>query len=156
MWVTSSTHPPNPLNTESLTTHFNITQPIGVTGAPASRLVPKHHFVDTASQDSLRDAILSGTSSAHFKQILISCPVNYPVDSAAQENETSVPEAWRTCLWNVVAGTFWTYGAGVESVKAAYKKSSEAIRPLRDLTPEGAVYSVSRIYDEQRWTWRAD
>lgn len=126
--------------------------PVGVTGAPASRLVPKHHFVDTASQDSLKDAILSGTSSAHFKQILISCPVNYPVDSEAQENETSVPEAWRTCLWNVVAGTFWTYGAGIESVKAAYQKSTEAIRPLKELTPEGGVYSNEGDIHEADYT----
>jgi hypothetical protein len=124
---------------------------VGLPGTPASRLVPKRHFVDTASQDALKDAILSGTSSAQFKQILISCPVNYPVDSQAQENEPSVTEAWRTCLWNVVTGTFWNYATGLEGVKAAYAKSTEAIRPLKELTPDGGVYSVSQIHD---LSWR--
>lgn len=132
--------------------------PVGLPGTPASRLVPKRHFENTASQAALKDAILSGTLPAQFKQVLISCPVNYvpPTGATPEASDTSITEAWRSCLWSVVAGTFWNYATDAAGVQASYAKSTEAIRPLKELTPDGGAYSnEANVYegDHTREFW---
>lgn len=145
------------------------TNPVGLPGAPASRLIPKSHFTTPKKREELQNAILRGTTTAQFKQLLISCPVNYtpqsppsPVSSSPVSHGesgnfgTSVTEAWRDCLWSVVTGNFWNYQTSVEGVKAAYRASTQAILPLVELTPESGAYaSEANVYeqDHERAFW---
>jgi Mor family transcriptional regulator len=107
--------------------------------------VPKSHFKEASSRAALEEAILQGTTSAQFKQILMSCPTQYQGDT----QYTSVTEAWRDCLWSVVVGTFWNYGTSVEDIKSAYRTSTEAIRRVKELTPESGAYASEADMHEE-------
>ncbi|KAG8839697.1 hypothetical protein FRC18_008417 [Serendipita sp. 400] len=124
------------------------TNPVGLPGAPASRLIPKSHFTTEEKQSALQAAILEGTTTAHFKQVLISCPSSY-VPPNNGPFETSVTEAWRDCLWSVVAGTFWNYQTGPQGIKAAYDASTEAMRRVVELTPESGTYAAEANIHEK-------
>ncbi|KAG8796923.1 hypothetical protein FRC17_007910, partial [Serendipita sp. 399] len=149
------------------------TNPVGLPGAPASRLIPKSHFTTPEKQSALQNAILEGTIPAHFKQVLVSCPSSYSPPTApamhdgagagavsgTQDHDlfgTSVTEAWRDCLWSVVAGTFWNYQTDPQGIKAAYEASTEAMRRVVELTPESGTYAAeANVYekDHERAFW---
>ncbi|PVF98323.1 FAD-binding domain-containing protein [Serendipita vermifera] len=127
--------------------------PVGLPGTPASRLVPRRYFEDEQLKPQLLSAIHEGTTGAQFKQLLMSCPTTF----SSQNDETSVTEAWRSCIWSVTTGTFWNYATSVDDIKRAYEASSEAIRRVRELTLEdgGAYGSEADLHelDHTRAFW---
>ena len=115
-------------------------------GTPASRLVPAKNFATPESRKTLVDAIVQGTSSAHFKQILISSTYRYSKHNRSEG--VSYTPAWRDAIWNVVTGYFWNYNTDVATVKKLYQASSAAIQPVRDITPgSGAYHSEADVHE---------
>ena len=80
--------------------------------------------------------------------VYLTTPFSYP-DPKLQ---TSVTPLWRTAVWHVVTLIDWPWDGGVEGAKAAYAKASDAIKPLRDLTPGGGAYQVrSNVINAVDW-----
>lgn len=126
--------------------HYYSSQPVGLPGTPASRLVPAKNFATPDSRKALVDAILQGLNNAHFKQILISSPYRYSKSHGGED--VSYTPAWREAVWQVVTGFFWNYNTDVATVKKLYQASSAAIQPLRDLTPDsGAYHAEADVYE---------
>jgi hypothetical protein len=86
----------------------------------------------------------------------MSCPTTF-TPSSSPHGETSVTEAWRSCVWSVAAGTFWNYATSVDDIKRAYDASTEAVRRVRELTIEdgGAYGSEADLHevDHTRSFW---
>ncbi|KDQ50517.1 hypothetical protein JAAARDRAFT_199917 [Jaapia argillacea MUCL 33604] len=115
---------------------------LGTSLALASRLIPKSNFETPASQSDLLAALLKAHSLSPGLRFLISPPTSYPGDGT-----TSVNDAWRDSIYHITLVSLWNWNATVDEKRAQYALSSEAIQPLRDITPDAAYVNEADVYE---------
>ncbi|KAF8598983.1 FAD-binding domain-containing protein [Ceratobasidium sp. AG-I] len=108
----------------------------GTNTALSSRLIPRSLFKPSTTAALVNATVEAIMRAGGVAAVYLVTPFSYP-DPKLQ---TSVTPLWRTAVWHVVTLIDWPWDGGLAGAKAAYAKASDAIKPLRDLTPGGGAY----------------
>ncbi|KAG9105493.1 hypothetical protein FRC07_009243 [Ceratobasidium sp. 392] len=127
---------------------------VGYNNALSSRLVPDTLFTENATE--LLGAITTAADLSHGNtSFFFTTPYSYN----ATTDSTSVTPAWRGAVWHVISSARWGWDASPETVKAKYEMLTEAMQPLRALTPNGGAYqNEADVYEPNASTsfWGTD
>jgi FAD/FMN-containing dehydrogenase len=121
----------------------------------SSRIIPRHNFQERSGRDkltrALNDIMLTSesniNSSASIPAVLVclTTPFKYSkhlpeLDQKGRPGYSSVTPAWRDGLWHVVHKRTWGDDETPSGVAKIWKKTSQAMDPMRNLTPGGGAY----------------
>ncbi|OCK80494.1 FAD-binding domain-containing protein [Lepidopterella palustris CBS 459.81] len=129
--------------------------PVGIGLAEAGRLIPRTQFDSDAAIDTLVNAFLQGLQISNSLgagpgsgsgQIYATGPSNQPDNS-----KTGVNPAWRGSLWEVIYGGIWVSADSQDTRGRIQNTISEAIKPLKVLTPGGGCYLNEGDWTEEEW-----
>ncbi|KAI0263997.1 hypothetical protein BC834DRAFT_885007 [Gloeopeniophorella convolvens] len=115
---------------------------IGMNLALASRLVPHANFANATAREELLGALLTAHARAPGLRFLVSPPTSFPGDGS-----TSVTPAWRDSVYHITLVQTWGWNATIEEKRAEYRKASNAIQPLRDITPDATYSNEADVYE---------
>lgn len=121
--------------------------------AEAGRLIPRTQFESTENVDVLVSSFLAGLATASALgpaagsgQIYATGPANQPDNS-----HTGVNPAWRGSLWEVIYVGFWIAGTPQATQNAITTTISQAMLPLKHITPGGGCYMNEADWTEPDW-----
>ncbi|KAL7945855.1 hypothetical protein V8C42DRAFT_321755 [Trichoderma barbatum] len=124
----------------------------GVSLTRSSRLVPKKNFQTAAGRKAVVDALEKNTFGWGA---IMGAPTNYTLpksDLPGGPGEASVSPAWRDAVWHLTYGTQWDPADPVatspEALSAMFQALSEAMDPMRAITPgAGAYQNEADVYE---------
>jgi len=127
------------------------TEPAGIFSLLASRLVPRDHFTNSESVDSLAEAVLYGTEKARTLLASTATQVVFetPVSNLDINNMTSALPAWRNALWHVIHVAEWVEPLAPTTLEsAANVGSSQAFEPRwRSVSQRGSLRGAGLARD---------
>ncbi|KAJ7609588.1 hypothetical protein DFH06DRAFT_1376205, partial [Mycena polygramma] len=115
---------------------------VGTNVAIASRLIDRTNFETPENRTALVAALQKTNDAGPGMIILLAPPASY-----VYQGGTSVTDAWRTSIYHVTAVTSWAWNATAAQKQAAYKSASDAIDPLRRITPDAAYLNEADVYE---------
>jgi FAD/FMN-containing dehydrogenase len=124
----------------------------GASMAIGSRLIPKSLLSTSLGQAAVASALanisniimqdpLAPTYGAPL-QILVTPPSSYKALTQYGESfsDSSVTPAWRSAVWHVALGNFFSNEASVAEIQTAFKNAHNAAQILRNITPDSGAY----------------
>ncbi|KAJ7138328.1 FAD-binding domain-containing protein [Mycena epipterygia] len=114
----------------------------GIPLAIGGRFLPETNFATNQSRTELVDALVTFADSIDGFNMVATSPFG------SKAVGVSTTPAWRTSPWHITSGTLWNTSASVSEVKAKYQQISDALDPIRALTPgAGAYVSEADIHE---------
>ncbi|KAF7350728.1 FAD-binding domain-containing protein [Mycena sanguinolenta] len=111
--------------------------PVGNLLALGSRLIPKALFETAADRARIVAQLVNQTAELGFPYIGVATPIGFNYTAGT----TSVTPAWRTSLWHLTAGTFWSYNSSVAEIRATLGTVHDYVHEqLTALAPDSGAY----------------
>jgi hypothetical protein len=119
----------------------------------SSRLIPREHFDNEETREELIDAFIEGTKrtrpTSYFMPTQILSTTSLRVQD--EDGETSVQPLFRKSVWHVIYTTGWIQGMPESVKRKNSQRVSEAMDPIRNITPNGGAYMNEADVMEPDW-----